>query len=82
MLKDANKIWTNYAIERTNMLFAKDNYYNEMFTLTQMKRQIEESKGFDPKQLSQSRIAQQQVKTDQVEFQYKHALTNVNLIVD
>jgi hypothetical protein len=57
MLKDANKIWTNYAIERTNMLFAKDNYYNEMCTLTQMKRQLEESKGFDPKQVPQSRIA-------------------------
>lgn len=52
MIKDANQIWTNLHIERTNMLFAKDNYYNEMCTLNQFKRQLEEndfSKGFDYK---------------------------------
>lgn len=47
MLKDANKIWTNLHIERTNMLFAKDNYCNEMCTLNQMKRSLEESKSIE-----------------------------------
>jgi len=54
-------------IERTNMLFAKDNYYNEMCTLNQLKRQLEDndfSKGFDYKQSPHTKIAQQQVKTD------------------
>lgn len=67
MLKDANQIWTNMHIERTNMLFAKDNYYNEMCTLNQLKRQLEDndfSKGFDYKQSPHTKIAQQQVKTD------------------
>ena len=61
LLKDANQIETNLHIERSNMLFAKDNYYNEMCLLNQMKRQLEQgdfSKGFDYKESPHSKIAQ------------------------
>jgi hypothetical protein len=34
MLRDANKIWTNLHLERTNMLFAKENFYTESCTLS------------------------------------------------
>jgi hypothetical protein len=52
MLRDANKIWTNLHLERTNMLFAKENFYNESCTLSQLRRSMEEDfkKGFEFKE--------------------------------
>ena len=53
MLRDANKIWTNLHQERTNMLFAKENFYNECCMLSQLRRSMEEkdfSKGFEYKE--------------------------------
>lgn len=33
MMGEANKIWINLHKQRTNMLFAKENYYSEMSVL-------------------------------------------------
>jgi len=85
LIKDANQIWTNMHIERTNMLFSKDNYYNEMCILNQLKRKLEEndySQGFEYKESPHRKISQQQVKTEQAETEYKCCLQNVNLIIE
>ena len=36
LLDSCNEIWTALNMERTKMLFAKENYYNQMFQLTQL----------------------------------------------
>jgi hypothetical protein len=85
MMAEANRIWTSLHMERTNMLFAKENYFNEMCTLGTFKRQMEEkdfSKGFDPRESTNSKIAQQQLKTDKAETEYKTSINNVNLVID
>lgn len=41
MVKDANKIWASLHKERSNMLLAKEHFYSESCTLSQMKRKME-----------------------------------------
>jgi hypothetical protein len=43
LLKQANQFWTSYHQEHTNMLFAKENYYNQMFVLHKHQQQYQEA---------------------------------------
>ena len=69
MMKEANKIWVNLHKDRTNMLFAKENYYSEMSTLEALKRQLDEqtAKRFTFQDSPQTKIAQQQLRADQAQ---------------
>ena len=46
MLKQCNEIWTQLHQDRTQMLFAKENYYNQMYQLSQLVKMESEEGGF------------------------------------
>lgn len=85
MVKDANKIWTSLHRERTHMLLAKENFYSEMCNLHQMKRKLESkdfAKSLLNKESPQTKIAQQQLRADKAEVEYKTAINSVNMAVE
>lgn len=40
ILQDCQRVWTSLHQERTQMLFAKEEYYNQMHTLKECKNRI------------------------------------------
>ena len=45
ILDQGDEIWTNLHMERTEMLFMKENYYNQMYQLNDLQKKLKGPSG-------------------------------------
>ena len=86
LIEQATEIWKSLHQARTQMLFSKENYFNQMHQLTELQRQLAQEP--DSPQASlvapavQAKISHSELSTRQAEQEYKGHIKLVNKLVD
>ena len=60
LLKSCEATWTKLHLERTNMILNKENYFNQMFQLHQLKKQVQKEPQLQYLESHQKKLNQQQ----------------------
>ena len=84
ILDQGDEIWTNLHMERTEMLFMKENYYNQMYQLNDLQKKLKGPSGvknLEGPSLS-SQINFQMLSAQEAEQSYKERIETVNQRVE